>query len=341
MAKIDDSLSSAAGRRALRRIRRFAPPAVAIAGAALLSGCSLRLLDPAGPVGASERTLLLNALAVMLCIVIPTIVATLAFAWWFRAGNTKAEHLPTWAFSGRVEIVTWSVPLLTIMFLGGIAWIGSHELDPAVPLAGSKKPIEIQVVSLDWKWLFIYPDEKVASLNQLVIPAGTPVHFSLTSSGVWNSFFVPQLGSMIYTMSGMTTQLNLQADREGTYYGMSSHLSGEGFADMHFDVKALSDDGYAAWLQQAQSASATLDGEAYNALAKQSTNNPSMTYRVADADLFQKIVSLRLPPGPGPAPQTASGSDPHPGLTLELGPTPAPGLAQGAPICVGSPKGGS
>ncbi|MCJ2124954.1 ubiquinol oxidase subunit II [Methylobacterium sp. J-077] len=268
---------------------------------AILSGCSLRVLDPAGPVGMAQRTILLNALAIMLCIVVPTMLATLAFVWWFRPGNARAERRPDWSFSGRIEIVTWSVPLMTIAFLGGIAWIGSHELDPANPLPGEKKTLEIQVVSLDWKWLFLYPEQKVASLNQLVLPVGTPVHFRLTSASVWNAFFVPQLGSMIYAMNGMATQLNLRADREGSFLGLSAHLSGDGFAEMHFETRAVSEAAFAEWLKGAQASKQAIDTAAYETLSHQTLDNPARTFRLADDDLFAKIVGQAIPPGPGPA----------------------------------------
>ena len=196
----------------------------------------------------ADYTILIDSLAIMLAIVVPTIVATLGFAWWFRASNTRARYLPDWAYSGQLELIVWAIPLLTIMLLGGVAWIGSHDLDPAKPLPSKDAPLEVQVVSLDWKWLFIYPDQQVASVNQLVIPAGVPVHFSLTSASVMNAFFIPQLGSMIYTMNGMTTQLNLQADAPGTFPGLSSHYSGDGFSDMHFDVEAVPADHFSAWV---------------------------------------------------------------------------------------------
>ncbi len=259
-----------------------------------LSGCSLRVLDPAGPVAAQERTILLNSLVIMLCIVAPTMAATLLFAWWFRPGNYKAKRLPDWSFSGRIEIVTWSIPLMTIMFLGGIAWIGSHELDPAKPIDGTKKPLEVQVGSLDWKWLFIYPEQKVASVNQLTLPAGMPVHFSLTSASVWNAFFVPQLGSMIYTMRGMTTQLNLQADREGTFYGFSAHLSGDGFSGMNFETRTVSDQAFAGWIEAAHGAPQTLDDAGYESLSKQSSGDPVKLYRVGDDGLFDRIVMYKI-----------------------------------------------
>ncbi len=209
---------------------------VPVSALGLLAGCAPAVLDPAGPVGTANRTLLLDSLAIMLVIVVPTILATLAFAWWFRSSNPRARRLPNWAYSGQIELVTWSIPLMTIILLGGVAWVGSHELDPARPLPskGGGPAMEVQVVALDWKWLFIYPGQKVASLNELVIPAGMPVHFTLTSASVMNAFFVPQLGSMIYVMNGMASDLNLQADKPGVFHGLSAHYSGDGFSDMHF-----------------------------------------------------------------------------------------------------------
>ena len=261
----------------------------------------------------AQRTILLNALAIMLIFVVPTMLATLAFVWWFRPGNTRAERRPNWSFSGRIEVVTWSVPLMTIAFLGGIAWIGSHELDPAKRLPSEKNTFEIQVISLDWKWLFLYPDQKIASLNQLILPVGTPVHFCLTSASVWNAFFIPQLGSMIYTMNGMATQLNLQADREGSFLGLSAHLSGDGFADMRFETRAVSEAAFAEWLKGAQASTQVMDGAAYEALSRQTLDNPPKTFRLADDDLFAKIVGQAIPPGPGPGPGPAMGQ-PNPSV---------------------------
>ncbi len=265
-----------------------------------LSGCEASVLDPQGPVGAQEKIILLNSLAIMLAIVIPTLLATLGFAWWFRASNTKAKFLPDFVYSGRIELVVWAIPVLTITFLGGLIWIGSHELDPARPIPSPSPTTEVQVVSLDWKWLFIYPQEGVASVNQLVIPAGRPVHFTLTSASVMNVFFVPQLGSEIYTMNGMATQLNLQADHPGVFYGQSAHFSGDGFSDMHFEVKALAPTDYAAWLAGARGSGQTLDQGAYAGLAQQNTVARPFTYRGVAPDLFQAILSQRAPPGPGP-----------------------------------------
>jgi cytochrome o ubiquinol oxidase subunit 2 len=281
---------------------------LSLGAAALLCGCNAIVLDPQGPVGIADKTILIDSLAIMLTIVVPTIAATLAFAWWFRASNTKATYMPDFVYSGRIELIVWSIPLLVIMLLGGVAWIGSHDLDPAKPLASDTPPLEIQGVSLDWKWLFIYPSQGVASVNQLVVPAGVPIHFSLTSASVMNAFFIPQLGSMIYTMNGMRTQLNLRADNPGTFLGLSSHYSGDGFSDMHFDVQALPAERFAAWVNATRNTGPTLDDESYAALAKQSVNVSPFTLGAVESGLFQKIVTQQLPPGPGPQ---AALSDPN------------------------------
>jgi cytochrome o ubiquinol oxidase subunit II len=291
------------GNAPLRRLRsagsRIARCAVVVTPI-VLTACQPAVLDPKGVVGIANKTILVDSVAIMLAIVIPTIVATFAFAWWFRASNTRATYLPDWEYSGRIELIVWAIPLLVILLLGGVAWIGSHELDPAKPLASNTPPLEIQGVALDWKWLFIYPDQRVASVNQLVVPAGTPVHFSLTSSSVMNAFFVPQLGSMIYTMSGMTTRLNLRADEPGTFRGLSSHYSGDGFSDMHFDVQAVPPERFAAWIDATRNTGPSLDADSYTALARQSVNTAPFTFRDAEPDLFKKIVTQQLPPGPGP-----------------------------------------
>jgi cytochrome o ubiquinol oxidase subunit 2 len=281
----------------LRRIGLWA----AFGAAALaLGGCYPAVLNPQGPVGAGEKLILLDSLAIMLAIVVPVIVATLGFAWWFRASNTKARYLPDWAFSGRIELVVWSIPVLVIMFLGGLTWVSSHDLDPAQPVSGQGKPLEVEVVSLDWKWLFIYPDQGIASVNELVAPAGQPIHLTLTSGSVMNAFFVPQLGSMIYTMNGMVTQLYLRADRPGAYYGLSTMYSGDGFADMRFETRAVTPAAFAAWAQGAKAAGPVLDAAAYSALSRPGTA-PPITYRAVDPALFANIVSLKQAPGPGPA----------------------------------------
>lgn len=269
--------------------------------ALLVSGCAREgVLAPAGPIAAANRTILLNSLTIMLAIVVPTIILALGFAWWFREGNARARRQPDFVYSGRVELIVWSVPILTVLFLGGVIWVGSHDLDPARPIASRQKAIEVQVVSLDWKWLFIYPQQGVASVNRLVVPVGVPVHFSLTSASVMNTFFVPQLGSSIYTMSGMATQLNLRADQPGTFYGVSGHFSGDGFSDMDFPVNAVSPASFAGWVTQARSKGLALDGRTYPMLARQSAHVAPLTFRAVQPRLFQDITMQRLLPAPGP-----------------------------------------
>ncbi|MGN6058463.1 MAG: ubiquinol oxidase subunit II [Sphingomicrobium sp.] len=261
----------------------------------LTAGCDRGILDPVGPVAAQEKQLLINSTAIMLAIIIPTMIATVAFAWWFRAGNKKAEYKPDWEYSGAVELVVWSIPALTIMLLGGIAWIGSHDLDPGKPLKSEVPPVNVQVVSLDWKWLFIYPDQGIATVNQLVVPAGTPVSFSLTSGTVWNVFWVPQMGTMIYTMPRMTTRLNLQADRQGVFDGLSGHFSGDGFPGMQFKVHSVPAAQFAAWTQAARSGPA-LDARTYDQLQKPSSYVKPFTFGSVAPNLFESIVANRTPP---------------------------------------------
>ena len=272
----------------------------ALAAPLLLAGCSGGVLSPVGPVGSAERTILLNSVAIMLAIVIPVILATLAFAWWFRATNRRARYLPTWAYSGRIELIIWSIPALVVFFLGGIAWIGSHELDPAQPLHSSHKPLEVEVVSLDWKWLFIYPEQGVASVNRLVAPVGVPVHLRLTSATVLNVFFVPRLGTEIYTMNGMASQLNLQADQPGVFPGLAAHFSGDGFSDMNFAMQAVSPAEFAAWATTTSAAGPELDDASYRTLLQQTESVKPYTYRAVQAGLFDAILRQELPPGYGP-----------------------------------------
>jgi cytochrome o ubiquinol oxidase subunit 2 len=254
------------------------------------------VLDPQGPIAAAERTILLNATVIMLAVVVPVILMTLAFAWWFRAGNKWARRLPDWAYSGPVEVTVWSIPTLVVLFLGGIAWIGSHDLDPARPLPSRAVPLEVQVVSMDWKWLFIYPGQGVASVNRLVVPAGTPLRLQLTSASVMNSFFVPQLGSQIYTMPGMTTTLHLQADRPGTWPGLSAQFSGDGFSDMRFDADAVPAAGFAEWLASARASPATLDAPAYAALARPGIAASAKTYGRVAPGMFETILETSMKP---------------------------------------------
>jgi cytochrome o ubiquinol oxidase subunit 2 len=278
---------------------QYSSPVLLLVSAAALSGCSEGVLDPKGPVAAAERLILFDSLGIMLAIVIPTVLATLAVAYWFRASNRRAGYQPEFAYSGRLELLVWSIPLMTVLLVGSVAWIGAYDLDPPKPIPSSAKPVMVQVASLDWKWLFVYPEEGVASVNHLTIPVGTPVSFELTSSGVMNSFFVPQLAGQIYTMAGMVTHLNLQADHSGTYRGMSANFSGEGFADMHFNVDAVTPEAFAEWVASTRSSGPVLDAQAYAALVKPSKAVAPFTYRSIAPGLFAGILSAGLQPDDG------------------------------------------
>jgi cytochrome o ubiquinol oxidase subunit 2 len=269
---------------------RYGLLAVVLIGAATLGGCTEGVLDPKGPIALAERQILFNALGIMLAIVIPVILAILAVAFWFRASNRRASYLPDFEYSGRLELLVWSIPAMTVLLVGGVAWVGAHDLDPRKPISSSVKPVTVQVVSLDWKWLFIYPEQGIASVNHLTVPVGTPISFELTSSTVMNSFFVPQLGGQIYAMSGMVTRLHLQADHPGTYPGLSAMFSGDGFSDMRFTVDAVSNDKFAQWVSQAREAGPLLDTQSYKDLAKPSKAIAPFTYRAVAADLFSGVV---------------------------------------------------
>lgn len=275
-----------------------------------LSGCSGQsIFDSLGPVGRDDSRILIDATLIMLAIVVPTILLAFWMAWRYRASNSKAEYLPYWSYSGRIEAVAWSIPILTIMFIGGVIWIGSYKLDPFRPLPSSTPPLEVEVVSLDWKWLFIYPQQRVATVNQLVVPAGRPVHFRITSASVFNTFFIPRLGSMIYAMPGMVSELHLQADRPASLWGQSAHFSGDGFSDMQFQVRSVPPGEFANWTAGVRGSGPVLDLANYARLARQSHRVPPIAFRAVDPRLFQAIATQRIPPAPGPEP----GNEQHAG----------------------------
>jgi cytochrome o ubiquinol oxidase subunit II len=264
---------------------------LAVCAAGFVASCrQAGVWDPHGPIASAEWLLLVNATEIMLVVVVPVVLATLGFAWWYRSSNNRASRSPDWAYQGSIEFVTWSIPALVVILLGGVCWIGAHQLDPRAPIPSNAKPLQVDVVSLDWKWLFIYPDQGIAVVNQLVVPAGTPVSFRLTSATVMNSFFVPQLGSQIYTMAGMTTHLNLLADEPGTYPGLSANFSGDGFSDMRFTVSAVPAGDFDGWVAKVRSSGPALDDPGYGALTKPSSAVPPTTYRSVDPTLFERIV---------------------------------------------------
>jgi cytochrome o ubiquinol oxidase subunit 2 len=272
------------------RLIRLRWPVVVCAALFVTSCQPAGVLDPQGPIASAERLLLINSTAIMLVVVVPVIVATLAFAWWYRASNPRATRSLDVAYEGRIEFVTWSIPALIVILLGGVIWIGSHQLDPRASIPSDAKPLRVDVVALDWKWLFIYPDQGIAAVNQLVVPADTPVQFRLTSATVMNSFFVPQLGSQIYAMAGMTTHLNLLADKPGDYPGFSAMFSGDGFSDMRFIAKAVSSGDFDAWLGQVRGSGPALDAAGYAALAKPSKAVPPAAYGSVEKQIFERVL---------------------------------------------------
>jgi cytochrome o ubiquinol oxidase subunit II len=279
-----------------------------VVGAALLvASCQQAgILTPRGPIAGAEQLLLANSTAIMMVVVLPVILMTLAFAWWYRESNTRASRGLDEGFEGRIEFVIWSIPALIAILLCGVIWIGTHQLDPRAPIAAKGDPLRIEVVALDWKWLFIYPDQGIAAVNQLVLPVGTPVDFTLTSATVMNSFLIPQLGSQIYTMGGMTTHLNLLAAETGEYPGFSANFSGDGFAWMRFVAKAVPAADFDAWVKAVQGKGSALDAAGYARLAKPSEKVPPTTYRSVTPHLFDRIVE-ETAAGPNPPAHAGAG----------------------------------
>ena len=258
--------------------------------AAFLSGCHASLLEPAGKIAADEKSLIITSTLLMLIVVIPVIILTLVFAWKYRASNTEATYMPNWSYSHRIEAVVWGIPIAIIAVLGVLTWKTTHELDPYRPLESNVKPITIQVVALDWKWLFIYPEQHIATVNEIHVPAGTPVNFKITSDTVMNVFFIPRLGSQIYAMAGMQTQVHLIADQPGVYEGLSSNFSGAGFPDMQFTATAESPAEFDAWVRKVKGSGNRLGLDNYAELAKPSEKDPVKYFANVEPMLFPAVL---------------------------------------------------
>ncbi|WP_174363511.1 ubiquinol oxidase subunit II [uncultured Caballeronia sp.] len=257
----------------------------------LVSGCDLDVLNPKGSVGVAEKSLIVDSTIAMLIVVVPVIALTAWFAWRYRASNKTAAYLPKWAHSNKIEVVVWTVPTLIIAYLAILTWNSTHALDPYKPLQSQIKPINVEVVALDWKWLFIYPDLGIASVNRLEFPVGTPVNFRITSDSVMNSFFIPQLGGQIYAMAGMQTQLHLIANEAGDYAGESANFSGRGFSDMKFRAIATSNADFESWVRKVKASPTPLDADVYGALAAPSEKNPVAYYSHVGPVLFNNIIA--------------------------------------------------
>lgn len=269
-------------------------------GTLLLSGCNMTLLNPTGQVGLEQRNLIITATLLMLLVVVPVIVMTFLFAWKYRASNTNATYTPKWNHSTKIEIAVWTVPILIIIALGYITYKSTHELDPYRPLESDVKPITIEVVALDWKWVFIYPEQGIATVNKIVFPTNTPVNFKVTSDSVMNSFFIPGLGGQIYAMAGMQTKLHLIANRDAEMEGISANYSGAGFTGMKFKAISTSQENFDAWVSEVKKAPKQLEQAEYEALSKPSQNNPVELYSSVTPNLFQIIVDKYEGMKPGP-----------------------------------------
>ena len=249
------------------------------------------ILDPKGPIASSQRDLLLTATGLMLLVVIPVFVLTAVISYRYRAGNTGASYAPNWDTNKKLEALWWGIPIALVGVLSVIAWVSAHDLDPYAKLNSSEKPVEVQVVALRWKWLFIYPEYDVASINELPVPTNTPINFTISSDAPMNSFWIPQLGGQIYAMNGMSTKLHLQADEPGDYAGVSANISGEGFSDMRFMVKARSKSEFMNDIMNAKSATKKLDMAMYDELQKDSVMETATYYQLEEPDLYDAVIA--------------------------------------------------
>ncbi len=286
----------------VRRLRFLA----LLPAAALLGGCNLVLMDPSGDVAVQQRNLIIASTGLMLLIILPVIIATIVFAFRYRATNTDATYTPDWHHSTQLEVMIWTAPLLIIIALGALTWISTHVLDPfrdisridaSQAVAPGTKPLVVEVVALDWKWLFFYPDQGIATVNELAAPINTPIQFKITSATVMNTFFVPALAGQIYAMAGMQTKLSAVINRQGVYDGLSANYSGAGFSHMHFKFHALSQDGFNAWTAKVKGSSKPLDLDVYRQLEKPSEEVPVIYYSSVKPNLYDSILNLCAEPG--------------------------------------------
>lgn len=258
----------------------------------MLSGCNTVLMNPKGEIGLEQRSLILTALGLMLIVVIPAIFMAFFFAWKYRSTNINAKYTPNWAHSRKIEVVVWGIPIIIIAILAVITWQSSHALDPFKPINTDKKSMTIEVVSLDWKWLFIYPEQGIATVNELAFPTDVPVEFKVTSNSVMNSFFIPQLGGQIYAMAGMQTKLHLIANQTGQYNGISASYSGDGFSGMKFTALATpTEEAFNQWVESVKRSPNTLNTIAdFNQLAQPNQDVPVMYFSSVKPDLFKEII---------------------------------------------------
>ncbi len=256
----------------------------------LLRGHSVAILEPAGKIAREQKDLLLFGTALSLFVVVPVFILTIYIVWKYREGNKTARYMPNWDHNRKLEAVWWLLPTVLITILSVITWRTSHSLDPFKPIASDKKPLKVQVIAMDWKWLFIYPEERVATVNYLQVPINTPVDLQITSDAPMNSLWIPQLAGQVYAMTGMSTELHIMADKKGSYQGVSANISGSGFAGMRFTVTATDEKEYLDWIAMAKQTDEILDEGTYNFLAQPSSYESPKLYALGDRSLYDKVV---------------------------------------------------
>lgn len=270
---------------------------VVVAVTALYLGThDVAVMNPKGMIAMKQRKLIIQASLLMFIIVIPVLILTWVFAWKYREGNEKSKYTPDWSHNYLLEFIWWGVPFVIVIFLAIITWTSSHELNPFKPIDSNKKTLTIQVVSLDWKWLFIYPEQGIATVNFVQFPEKTPILFEITSDAPMNSFWIPRLGGQIYAMPGMRTKLNLIADETGEFRGASSNISGKGFAGMFFTAKSSTEQEFNRFVQSVRRSSKRLDMKTYNQLVVPSEYNPVAYYTLGQKGLFDQIIMKYMEP---------------------------------------------
>jgi cytochrome o ubiquinol oxidase subunit II len=288
----------------------------ALCATAFMAGCRhMPLLDPKGPIGDAQRQLIIITFGLMLIVVVPVFILVFWFTRKYRASNTRAAYAPKWSYSAGIDGAIWLVPVAIVIVLAYFTWTGTFRLDPYKPIASAREPLTIEVVSLDWKWLFIYPEQGIAVVNQLVFPANVPLSFRLTSDSVMTSFFIPRLGSQMYAMAGMQTRLNLMAGEPGVYTGHNQEFSGRGYADMHFKAIATTPGEFQAWMKKVRQSPDILDADRFAQLRKPTTGSPVTFFSSVEPDLFKRVVSTYrgwMGPQADPGRPGAMGNPPGP-----------------------------
>jgi cytochrome o ubiquinol oxidase subunit II len=280
-------------------------PILMLAPLLLLSGCNLVVMSPSGDIAMQQRDLIIFATVLMLLIIVPVIFLTLLFAWRYRASNKAATYMPDWHHSGKLELLVWSAPIVIILILGTVTWIATHRLDPYRPLdrldaeraiPADVKPLTVEVVAMDWKWLFVYPDLGIATVNELAAPVDVPINFKITAQSVMNSFYIPALAGQIYAMPGMQTQLHGVINKPGVYEGFSANYSGAGFSNMRFKFHGLDQKGFDTWVAQVKANGTALNQDAYMKLEKPSEKDPVRYYASTEKNLYNKILNMCVDP---------------------------------------------